>query len=521
VNEDPSEIQKQFESLTAFQNNEMPPEQQKEWIELCQTAPISASSPFCPLYLRETTKKAKALGISITPEVKKLKLRSSQTRALIEWKSNHWDVLTGQSEPEIELILRSIQSSRAALAVSDAILKKSQCLSSSLLLGIGIKLESAFPKEEFRRRAEDLYQMALNCGQDSASVIAGYRLGLFKIWRGLYEEAENVLSKVPNLPNSSDYRLRVNYWRYFCATKNRDEALKLNLREWMTREYPLSFHTLLVHPSKFGTDLQWKNSMDPEVSFRPKSNQNLAVITAAIEFALLKNDRASARFLLAAQQEKALNEAPAFRLYWATLLKRAGINSESFRLIAAAFRGDPSYIARSTLEALYPSPYIELIPQEEGGIARLLILSIIRQESAFDSQITSSAKAMGLMQLQLPTARTFEKRVTREQLFDPATNIRIGTKYIRNLVAKEKGAIELALASYNAGPGRVRQWKARYPINQNLLFIDLLPARETREYVSSILRNYFWYKNLYPLTTKSRSLASQLDSYIQSIVPDN
>jgi soluble lytic murein transglycosylase len=60
-----------------------------------------------------------------------------------------------------------------------------------------------------------------------------------------------------------------------------------------------------------------------------------------------------------------------------------------------------------------------------------------------------------------------------------------------------QGETELALAAYNAGPERVKQWLKRYPIKNRLLFLDFLPIRETREYVSSITRNYYWYLKIY------------------------
>ncbi len=523
-----AEIEQQFQYWSTYQSNQMPPEQQRAWIELCRTAPIAASSPFCPFYLKESKSKAKTLGLPATPSSNRVESRLSRAEALQAWKSNHWELLAGRTESEIQPILSSLGSAPAALRASDSILKHPQCLSTFLLFGIGLKLESAFPKQEIRARAEALYQMALNCGKDNGSVAAGYRLGLFKIWEGRFDEAENILSQIPDLPHSSDYRMRIGYWRYYCADKNKNEVLKAHLRSWVTREYPLSLHSLLVHASKFGSDLQWQDAGDPEVIFRSQSNPNLSMSTAAIEYLLMKKETRSARFLLSTYQEIALQEAPQFRLYWAILLKRAGVLSEGFRFMASAFRENPALISRSTLEILYPRQYLELAPAQPAPLDRFFTLSIIRQESAFDPNARSSARAMGLMQLQLPTARNFEKHVTQEKLIDPETNIRIGSKYINHLVANEKGAVELALASYNAGPGRIRQWKARYPIDQHLLFIDLLPARETREYVSSILRNYFWYLKLYSPQSPGRNLASNADGtvaeslepYIRSMIPN-
>jgi hypothetical protein len=58
-------------------------------------------------------------------------------------------------------------------------------------------------------------------------------------------------------------------------------------------------------------------------------------------------------------------------------------------------------------------------------------------------------------------------------------------------------SVELALAGYNAGPARVPTWKTRYPTDDPTLLIDLIPFKETRNYVSLIVRNNYWYEKLY------------------------
>ena len=70
-------------------------------------------------------------------------------------------------------------------------------------------------------------------------------------------------------------------------------------------------------------------------------------------------------------------------------------------------------------------------------------------------------------------------------------------RFFSRLNERYGGEAELALAAYNAGPENVDIWQARYPVANRLLFVDLIPFRETREYVASIARNYFWYKKLY------------------------
>jgi len=89
------------------------------------------------------------------------------------------------------------------------------------------------------------------------------------------------------------------------------------------------------------------------------------------------------------------------------------------------------------------------------------------------------------------------ERVSKMALFDPKTNIRLGVRFFSRLTERYGGDVEMALAAYNAGPEKVDTWLQRYPVDNRLLFVDLIPFRETREYVASIARNYVFYKRLY------------------------
>jgi soluble lytic murein transglycosylase len=137
-----------------------------------------------------------------------------------------------------------------------------------------------------------------------------------------------------------------------------------------------------------------------------------------------------------------------------------------------------------------------MVQHHESMADPYLMISLIRQESAFNERARSRVGARGLMQLMPQTARRME-RVSLRALFDPKTNIRLGVRFFSHLTERYEGEVELALAAYNAGPHKVDAWRQRYPIDNRLLFVDLIPYRETREYVASIARNYYFYKKLY------------------------
>ena len=104
-----------------------------------------------------------------------------------------------------------------------------------------------------------------------------------------------------------------------------------------------------------------------------------------------------------------------------------------------------------------------------------LVFLVIEQESSFHPRAVSPKGARGLMQLMPGTARRFG--VTRP--FDPADNIRGGTQYLKQLLSMFNGRVDLALASYNAGEGRVLDYGNRVP-----------PFKETRDYVKRISSRY-------------------------------
>ena len=75
------------------------------------------------------------------------------------------------------------------------------------------------------------------------------------------------------------------------------------------------------------------------------------------------------------------------------------------------------------------------------------------------------------------------------QLLDPETNIRLGTRYLRQLIDRFGGVQEYALAAYNAGEERVTDWQAAGPYHGIDEFVESIPFTQTREYVQGILRN--------------------------------
>ena len=109
------------------------------------------------------------------------------------------------------------------------------------------------------------------------------------------------------------------------------------------------------------------------------------------------------------------------------------------------------------------------------GVDPLLVKAVMKTESNFNPRAVSHKGAQGLMQLMPDTARLMN--VTDP--FDPEDNIKGGTRYLKYLDGMFAGNVELILAAYNAGPGRVIEYKMNVP-----------PYEETKTYVQRVTSYY-------------------------------
>jgi len=138
----------------------------------------------------------------------------------------------------------------------------------------------------------------------------------------------------------------------------------------------------------------------------------------------------------------------------------------------------------------------------ENGLDPVLVAALIRQESNFNPLATSPVGARGLMQLMPDVGRSLASAKgigpwDPDMLFEPAINIKLGTKHLSALMRKYPEIVK-QLAAYNAGESRVEKWSTKKGAADPEVFTERIPFVETRDYVRTILRNRAYYQALYP-----------------------
>lgn len=131
-----------------------------------------------------------------------------------------------------------------------------------------------------------------------------------------------------------------------------------------------------------------------------------------------------------------------------------------------------------------------------------LILGVIDAESGFDKEAVSSVGARGLMQIMPETGKWIASQIDilnfkEEELFDPETNIMMGSWYLKFLLDRYNGNIENALAAYNGGHGNVDNWLQDERYSNDGENLTNIPFIETKEYVRIVKENISYCRKTY------------------------
>lgn len=168
----------------------------------------------------------------------------------------------------------------------------------------------------------------------------------------------------------------------------------------------------------------------------------------------------------------------------------------------------------------FPIAFEKLV-QKNADVQKLnpaVIFGLIRRESAFNHSVKSPVGAIGLMQIMPQTGRQIarqlkEKWYSKNGLLNPSTNVKYGSYYYKQMLNRFNGHYALAAAAYNAGPHRVKRW---LPIDLPLaadIWIETIPFKETRAYVSAVLT----YALIYQKKLKKNILT--MKDFMRDVLP--
>ncbi len=204
------------------------------------------------------------------------------------------------------------------------------------------------------------------------------------------------------------------------------------------------------------------------------------------------------------------------------------LNLASVQIAMAKHLSDKN---RSLDFARYPVPHWQ--PHEGFSVDPALIYALARQESGFHNAAVSPAGALGIMQLMPKTAVLMKKRlketpshslISSAHANEAVLNVTLGQSYVEHLLgnALVENNLLFMLTAYNAGPGRLMEWKKTIDYgNDPLLFLESIPFSETRNYVMQVMTNYWIYSELAgtPSMSLHALLKGQWPSYEPSILP--
>ncbi|HEY0435777.1 MAG TPA: lytic transglycosylase domain-containing protein, partial [Phenylobacterium sp.] len=166
----------------------------------------------------------------------------------------------------------------------------------------------------------------------------------------------------------------------------------------------------------------------------------------------------------------------------------------------------------------------------DEGAEPALVLAITRQESGFDPNVRSGAGARGMMQLMPTTAKILARKVgvsySPGLLDEPDYNMRLGSHYLGQLVGQFSGSYVMAIAGYNAGPGRPASWTSfcgdpRGGQTDPVDFVECIPFSETRNYVMRVMENMQVYRAKLAGGSAQITLTADLKRGAYSYAPAN
>ncbi|MBY0369370.1 lytic transglycosylase domain-containing protein, partial [bacterium] len=373
-----------------------------------------------------------------------------------------------------------------------AALREMECPNSAAI-AVAALLEDRLPDKADFEEIGRLYEKGAACstGTPTDQETIYTRAGLMYFAKGQYALAKPAFENASKVPDV--FVGRALYWLFRTQTKLEDRKADDTL-ESLQAKYPFSFHSLVAQTSIGKDPGELLNRPTPEPTTRSRQDPEVNTLLEQVEILHRLEFNAAAGKVLNWAVALGKGAEPELLLYMAELKKVENDYRSKLFLLSDVLYKNPSLISRQSLELYFPKVLFPVFEKQSSVIDPYFLLAIARRESAFNTRAVSTANARGLLQVLPKTSRRISKKTN---LFDPETNVEVGAKYVAGLLNRTEGNVHYALAAYNAGPNKLQAWTKNYPTDDPILFIDLIPFRETREYVGSVLRNYYWYRRIH------------------------
>ena len=380
--------------------------------------------------------------------------------------------------------------------------------------------------------AVEIFQLAKTMAPKEESSEANFYLLWPHIINKDFKAMKSVISNNNFEKGFDGFDSKLQYWIAYSFYKSGDVKKANTLFNKIITSSPYSFYSIIALKELAA---QYKNANEEEILSKLISKQNndelkMDVASNSLKDSLRRlavwNELGQEKFatlevryiqsmdkalaLKDGELQKSVNPA-AFKEFIVLNLIRLLHSQEkfiaSFKIFQESLGENSLSLNYRLIKYIFPLSYIKLIEKNSNNLDPLMVISLIRQESAFNPDATSRVGARGLMQLMPATAKRFNKKVKVKHLNNPEINISIGTKYLKQLLERFDGNLIYTLASYNAGENRIDRWKKEIFRNDDpMATIEAIPFEETRSYVKLIYRNKFFYSLLLNKPTLNKSI---------------
>jgi len=332
-----------------------------------------------------------------------------------------------------------------------------------------------------------------------------WRSGWYVYRQGDYAGAREQLQKMTEKIEDPIEQLRPRYWAARAAEGQGEDSLARAELGAIAQKYPLSYYGWRVRERLGQTEpgglVRGEAAPAPPPTLPEKELQRIAML---LEAGL--DEGARAELAPIAQRAQTLAD----RLVVGRLLVEAEDYHRAQRIAVDAYSIDLYQGPQAGNERLWwlswPPAYRDLVERSAAPsetVEPALVWAVMREESGFRPQVTSSAGAMGLLQLMPETAQRTAKRsgygaFEVEALHTPETNIALGAAYLDHLRGRFPGRMSAAIGSYNAGPLAVARWLRGDDAQlEDDVWVEEIPYSQTRAYVKRVLRSLYVYRSFY------------------------